>query len=87
MSHVDTVRQFIIENFLYGNDEKIGEETSFLQSGIIDSTGILELVGFLENTFGITLEDDELVPENLDNLRSISRFIERKLNGSPSGLL
>lgn len=87
MGHVDTVRQFVIENFLYGNDEKIGEETSFLHSGIIDSTGILELVGFLENTFGITLEDDELVPENLDSLLNISRFLERKLNGAHSGLL
>jgi acyl carrier protein len=87
MGNVDVVREFIIENFLFGNDEIIAQDTSFLQSGIIDSTGILELVGFLESTFEIKLEDEELVPENLDSLRKISRFLDSKLSGIPSRVL
>jgi acyl carrier protein len=55
-----------------------------MEEGIIDSTGILELVFFLEENFGIKIEDDELVPENMDNLQNIARFLERKLTGSPA---
>ena len=60
------------------------EDTSFLEEGIIDSTGILELVMFLEETYRIEIEDEELVPENMDKLRNIARFLDRKLSGSPT---
>ena len=60
------IRDFIIDNFLFGNADGLNDNTSFLEEGIIDSTGILELVGFLEEAFNIHIQDEELVPENLD---------------------
>lgn len=84
MNYIDTVHHFVVENFLFGDGESLKEETSFLEAGIIDSTGILELVMFLEETYGVKIEDDELIPENLDNLNNIAGFLERKLNGHPS---
>ena len=82
MDYSTTVRDFIVENFLFGDGERLNDDTSFMEAGIIDSTGILELVFFLEENFGIKIEDDELVPENMDNLNNISSFLERKLAGS-----
>ena len=82
MDNSSKVREFVVENFLFGDGEELKQETSFMEEGIIDSTGILELVFFLEETFSISVEDDELVPENMDSLRSIAGFIDRKLNGS-----
>jgi len=82
MDNSSKVREFVVENFLFGDGEELKEETSFMEEGIIDSTGILELVFFLEETFSISVEDDELVPENMDSLRSIAGFIDQKLNGS-----
>jgi acyl carrier protein len=77
------VREFIVQNFLFGRDDGFANEQSFLESGMIDSTGILELVAFLEQTFGIKVEDAELVPENLDSLDNISRLLRAKL-GAPT---
>jgi len=76
-----TVKQFIVENFLFGDGSDLQSHTSFLENGIIDSTGILELIAFLEATFRIKIEDTELVPENLDSLDNIAAFLKRK-NGS-----
>jgi acyl carrier protein len=73
------VRDFILENFMMGRDpEELKDSGSLLAMNIIDSTGVLELVGFLEETFGITIEDDELIPENLDSLDKIETYIKRK---------
>ncbi len=85
MAYLDTVRHFIVENFLFGDGQWLKEDTSFLEKGIIDSTGILELVLFLEETYNMKIEDDELIPENLDNLQNIARFIDQKVNGSITG--
>ena len=74
------VREFVVENFLFGDGQALKDDTSFMEDGIIDSTGILELVFFLEETFGLKIEDEELVPDNMDSLQNISRFIERKLS-------
>ena len=82
MDNAVKVREFIVENFLFGDGESLKNDTSFMEEGIIDSTGILELVFFLEETFGLSVEDEELVPENMDSLQSITRFIERKLDSS-----
>jgi len=79
MSHIDTVREFIVENFLFGDGQQLQDDTSFMESGIIDSTGILELITFLEEKYEIKIEDDELIPENLDNLQNVARFIDRKV--------
>jgi len=80
MRHIDTVRGFIVENFLFGDGESLREDTSLMEEGIMDSTGILELLFFIEETFSFSVEDDELIPENMDSLQNITGFIDRKLN-------
>jgi acyl carrier protein len=74
----ENVRQFIIKNFYVPDPAKLTDEVSFLDSGIIDSTSVLELTAFLEETFSIKIADDELLPENLDSLASVAGFITRK---------
>jgi len=75
----DQLRDYIVENFLFGDTEvEFNDEDSFMEKGILDSTGILELILYLEETFGIKIEDDELIPENLDSINNIVRFIETK---------
>ena len=74
------IRQFVIQNFLFGQEEHLSDHESFLESGIIDSTGVLELVGFLEEHFGISIGHDELMPANLDSVDCVTGFVERKLN-------
>ena len=78
---IKTIKEFINDNFLFGKNEDLQEDTSFLESGIIDSTGILELIAFLEEKYGITVDDEEIVPENLDSLKNLGAFLERKLAG------
>jgi acyl carrier protein len=74
------VRGFIIEQFLLNTDNgDLANDISFLETGIVDSTGILEIIAFLEETYGISIEDEELVPENLDSVNNVVSFIERKL--------
>jgi acyl carrier protein len=77
----EKIRAFIVENFLFGNDQKLADDSSFLDGGIIDSTGILELVSFIEEEFNIKVADDELVPENLDSINNVVAYLERKING------
>jgi acyl carrier protein len=76
------VREFVVENFLVGDGEELKEDSSFLEEGIIDSTGMLEMIMFLEKTYGIKIADEELIPENMGSLQNIARFIDRKLNRS-----
>ena len=73
------IRKYIIENFLYGNDDNtLNDNVSFLENGIIDSTGVLELVSFVQETFGIKVKDDELIPNNFDSLSKLEAFIVNK---------
>ena len=77
--NVQQVRTFIFENFLFDAEESaLGNDDSFLEQGVIDSTGVLELVEWIEETFEIKIDDTELVPENLDSVNLITAFIERK---------
>lgn len=76
------IKTFIIDNFLFGNDDGLDDDTSFLEEGIIDSTGVLELITFLEEEFVIQVNDDELIPENLDSLNKVSAFLQRKQNAA-----
>ena len=76
----DKIRTFIVENFLFGQDEGLNDDSSFLDEGIIDSTGILELVNFLEEEFSVTVDDEELIPENLDSINNVVGYLEKKLN-------
>lgn len=73
------VRQFIADNFILGAEGvSLGDDDSFLEHHVLDSTGFLELISHLEETYGIKVLDDEMVPENLDSLRSVTDFIARK---------
>ena len=74
----DKLKAFIQENFLYGDPFVLNDQDSFLETGILDSTGVLQLVTFLEREFGIRVQDEELVPENLDSLSGILDFLARK---------
>lgn len=79
MSVEQTLRGYILENFLFTDDPKaLDNADSFMKKGIIDSTGILEVINFLQDEFGIRVEDEEMVPANLDSVNSIVAFVERK---------
>ncbi len=79
---VQKIRTFVIDNYLFGEEGKLRNDDSFMESGIIDSTGILELVRFLEATFGVKISDEELIPDNLDSIEKIAAFLQRKLPAS-----
>jgi acyl carrier protein len=75
-----TIRGFIIEHYLKEKQDKtITDDGSFLDEGIIDSVGVLELVAFLEEAFGLRVEDEELVPENLDSVERLVTYVGSKL--------
>jgi acyl carrier protein len=76
----EELRQFVTDNFLFGkNNGRLADTDSFLDKGIIDSTGVLELVAFLEERYGIHVQDRDLIPENLDSIENLERFIGNKL--------
>jgi acyl carrier protein len=73
------VRSFIEDNFLFRGDRAdLSAEESLLEAGLIDSTGVLELVAFIETTFGSAMADADIVPDNLDSIRSLAAYVERK---------
>ncbi|MDY0262760.1 acyl carrier protein [Syntrophotalea acetylenica] len=72
------VRKYIVENFMFGDDAGLDDMTSLQASGIIDSTGILELVTFLEERFSIAISDEELIPQNLDSIHNVVCFLNGK---------
>ena len=72
------IRAYLVENFLLGQGEGLDDESSLLDSGIIDSTGVLEVVAFLEETFAIRVDEEELVASNLDSVQNLAAFVARK---------
>lgn len=79
MSEEQQIRKYILENFLFTEDEsELNNSDSFLDNGIIDSTGILEVISFLEESFDIKVDDDEMVPENLDSVDNILAYLKTK---------
>jgi len=76
--HTQQIRSFIVDNFLLGRDSGFDSDESLLETGIIDSTGIMHVVAFLEEQFGITIEDEDLVADNLDSVARIARFVDSK---------
>lgn len=75
------LREFVVDNFMMGQTgSDLSDSGSLLELGIIDSTGVLELVGFLEETFSIAVEDDDLVPDNLDSIDNLVTYIQKKNN-------
>jgi len=77
------LRSYIDETFLFGVDTDYASDDSFMENGIIDSTGVLELIAYLESTFGFKVQDEDLVPENLDSVDNLVQFINRKRAASP----
>jgi acyl carrier protein len=74
------IRNYVLENFLFTADNgQLQDNASFLEEGIVDSTGVLELVMFVEETFSITVDDDEIVPENFDSVQQLARYTRLKL--------
>ena len=74
----EKVRGFVVENFLFGQAGDLQDTTSFLDNGILDSTGVLELVAFLEETFSVKIDAEETLPDNLDSIDLICAFLETK---------
>ena len=73
------IRNFINETFLFGeSNNELKDTDSLLETGVIDSTGVLELIAFIEETYRVKVKDDELIPENLDSIANVSIFIRRK---------
>ena len=75
----DDVRSFVVTNYLLGREDGLTNDASFMDEGIIDSTGILELVSHLEESYGITITEEELVPDNLDSVNRIAAYLNKKL--------
>jgi acyl carrier protein len=78
----EIVRRFLAERFLFDPESPIDARASLLGEGVLDSTGAMELVLFLEESFGVTVEDEDLVPENLDSIERVVTFVARKRFGS-----
>lgn len=78
------VRSFVVANYLFGREDGFDDNVSFMEEGIIDSTGILELVSHLEETYAIHITEEELTPDNLDSVSRIVSYLTKKLNASPN---
>lgn len=82
----DEIRSFLLERFYVPQPEALTEETSLLGTGLVNSAGIVEIVAFLEEQFGITVEHEEILPENLDSIGRLVRFVgqKRESAGAPA---
>ncbi len=78
MDIAEIIKEFIIDNFLFGESNHFDESTDLFEKGILDSTGIIELVGFIEQTFNITIDDEELITDNFSSLSHITRYLQLK---------
>ena len=73
------IRQFILQNLYYAEDGTVGDEDSFLENGVIDSMGVMELVAFIQSEFGVGVDQQEIVVENFDSIRKLADFVRKKL--------
>jgi acyl carrier protein len=81
----ETIRKFIVNNYLKGSElTNLVDDSSFLEEGIIDSVGVMELVAFLETTFNFRVEDEEIIPENLDSVNKLTVYVQSKLANNKS---
>jgi len=78
----EQLRTYIVDNFLFGDDKGFDDSVSFLDTGILDSTGILELISFMEEQFPIKVKDEELIPENLDSISNLLVFLGKKIGSA-----
>jgi len=79
-NYAGAVRDYVVTNFLFGEAGDLKDDTSFMGGGIIDSTGILELVMFIEETYAFKVQPEEMLPENFDGVNRVAAFIARKLS-------
>lgn len=75
----EKLRAYIMQNVLYGPADSLGDNDSFIEAGLIDSTGVLELVSYLEEEYSITVGEEEITPENLDSIAKLAGFVARKV--------
>ena len=73
------IREFIVNNLYFTEDKPIAEEDSFLETGVVDSMGVMELVAFIQSEFGVEVAQHEIVVENFDSIRKLANFVRRKL--------
>jgi acyl carrier protein len=88
MDFRETVRRFILGNFFVPEGSALADTDPLLEHGVVDSTGVLEVIRFIEDSYGVKLDDDEIVPENLGSIANIAAFVERKggvLRSDPGG--
>ena len=79
MNTKEQIRQYIAQNFLFSdNGFELGDDVSFLDEGVVDSTGVLELVMFVEETFNVEVDDEDIVPDNFDSVHNLAVYIESK---------
>lgn len=78
MENSESIKEFVVENFLFGDEGKLQNDTDFFEENIIDSTGILELVCFVEETYDLTVSDEEIVQENFSSINNVASFVEKK---------
>jgi acyl carrier protein len=82
MEHRRQIKQFVLKNFLFTEDDNaVADHESLITKGIVDSTGILELITHLEETFGISVAEDEMIPANFESIDAVTAFLTRKLSG------
>lgn len=80
MSIEETIRRYILENFLFTNDgSQLEDDASFLEEGIVDSTGVLELVMFVEESWHMEVRDEDIVPENFDSVERLATYVRGKI--------
>jgi acyl carrier protein len=79
MEIVTRVREFVTRNFFVADAARLTDAASLLDLGVVDSTGVLEIIAFVESTFGLSVDDDEIVPANLDSIERIAAYVDRKL--------
>jgi len=79
------IREFIVETFLFGDGEGLSDDASFMETGIIDSMGILKVADFIDRTYGIRLQPDQFIPDNLDSVEKIAGFVSRTMASESIG--
>jgi acyl carrier protein len=85
MSIEQEIKTYILENYLFTDDDsELSNADSFLEKGILDSTGILEVIFFIEHEYGFKVEDEEMIPENLDSVECLVEFVKRKQDANAS---
>lgn len=84
MSEEAKIREFLTESYLISEEDKLQDGDSFIEKAVLDSTGVLELVAFLEEAFSVSVDDTELTPENLDSISLVAGFVRRKMASAPT---